>query len=122
MADTEKIVYILTHAGEDSERATFPLTLATAAQAMDVEAVIALQGTAVFLAKKGYLEHVAACGLKPLKELVDTFLEAGGKIMVCAPCIKERKIKQEDLIEGAEITAAGKLNQEILTANACLVY
>ena len=43
--------------GEDPERATFPLMLANAAQAMDVEAVVVLQGTGVYLAKKGYAEH-----------------------------------------------------------------
>jgi hypothetical protein len=44
MAETEKMVYIVTHAGEDPERATFPFMLATAAQAMEVEVVVALQG------------------------------------------------------------------------------
>ena len=65
MAEAEKMVYIITHAGEDPERATFPFMLATAAQAMEVEAVVALQGVSVFLAKKGYLEHVVAAGLPP---------------------------------------------------------
>ena len=122
MSDSQKIAYIVTHAGEDPERATFPFTLATAAQAMEVEAVICLQGVSVFLARKGYIEHVAACGLKPLRELLDTFLEMGGRLLVCQPCINERRIGTDDLIEGAEPTAAGKLNTEILSADATLVY
>jgi len=122
MAEAEKMVYIVTHAGEDPERATFPFMLATAAQAMEVEAVVALQGVSVFLAKKGYLEHVAAAGLPPLKDLVTRFFEAGGKLLICTPCIRERNIEESDLIEGAELIAAARLNQEILTANATLVY
>ena len=51
MAEKEKIVYIVTHAGEDPERATFPFMFATAAQAMEVEAVVTLQGS-VFWRKK----------------------------------------------------------------------
>jgi hypothetical protein len=43
----EKIVLIATHAGEDPERATFPLLVANAAQSMDVEAVVVLQGIGV---------------------------------------------------------------------------
>jgi predicted peroxiredoxin len=122
MAEAEKMVYIVTHAGEDPERATFPFMLATAAQAMEVEVVVALQGVSVFLAKKGYLEHVAAAGLPALKDLVGRYLEAGGKLLICTPCIRERNIKESDLIEGAELIAAARLNQEILSANATLVY
>ncbi len=122
MAETEKIVYIVTHAGEDPERATFPFMLATAAQAMEVEAVVALQGVSVFLAKKGYLENVAAAGLPALKDLVNNYLESGGKILICTPCIRERNIEESDLIDGSELVAAARLNQEILSANATLVY
>lgn len=122
MAEKEKIVYIVTHGAEDPERASFPFMLANAAQTMEVEAVVALQGTAVFLAKKGFLDHVSAAGLPPLKKLVDNFLSEGGKLLVCVPCIRERKIEETDLIEGAAATAAAALTQEILTANATLVY
>ncbi|NIQ92501.1 MAG: multidrug transporter [Deltaproteobacteria bacterium] len=122
MADTEKMVYIVTHSGEDPERATFPFMLATAAQAMEVEVVVALQGVSVFLAKKGYVDHIMAAGLPALKDLVDNFLEAGGKLLICTPCVKDRNIEESDLIEGTELIAAARLNQEILSANATLVY
>jgi len=122
MADKEKIVYIVTHGAEDPERASLPFVLASAAQVMEVEAVVALQGTAVFLGKKGCLEHVFAAGLPPLKDLVANFLNEGGKLLVCVPCIRERKILEADLIEGAQPTAAAALTQEILSANATLVY
>jgi uncharacterized protein involved in oxidation of intracellular sulfur len=122
MAEAEKMVYIVTHAAEDPERATFPFMLATAAQAMEVEVVVALQGVSVFLAKKGFLEHVMAAGLPALKDLVNTYLESGGKLLVCTPCVRDRNIEESDLIEGAELIAAARLNQEILSANATLVY
>jgi predicted peroxiredoxin len=122
MAEKEKIIYILTHAGEDPERASLPFVLASAAQVMEVEAVVALQGTAVYLAKNGYLEHVFAAGLPSLKDLVANFLGEGGKLLVCVPCIRERKIVEAALIEGAVPTAAAALTQEILSANATLVY
>jgi uncharacterized protein involved in oxidation of intracellular sulfur len=96
--------------------------LATAAQAMEVEVVVALQGVSVFLAKKGYLEHVVAAGLPALKDLVNNYLESGGKLLICTPCIRDRNIEESDLIEGSELIAAARLNQEILSANATLVY
>ena len=122
MAEPEKIVYIVTHAGEDPERASLPFVLANAAQAMDIEAVVALQGTAVFLATDHCLDHVFAAGLPPLRKLVDNFLEAGGRLLVCTPCIKERQIEESHLFAGTIPVAAATLTQEILSANATLVY
>ena len=122
MAENEKIVYIVTHGGEDPERASLPFVLANAAQVMDVEAVVALQGTGVFLATDHCLDHVFAAGLPPLRTLVDNFLEAGGRLLVCTPCIKERKIEESQLFKGAIPVAAATLTQEILSANATLVY
>ena len=118
----EKIVYINTCAGESPEKASLPFVLANAALTMEVEAVVVLQGTGVYLAKKGYADNVFAAGLPPLKELMKSFLEAGGRILVCVPCIRERKIDESDLVEGAEPTAAAKLTLELLSANATLVY
>jgi predicted peroxiredoxin len=122
MADTERLVFIMTHGPEDPDRATIPLAMANAALAMEVEVVIVLQGTAVLLAKQGCLEHIFAANFPPLKELVDNFFAQGGKLLVCVPCLKSRKFEESDLIAGAQATAAGKLIQEILGANSTLVF
>ena len=79
--EKEKIVLIATHAGEDPERAVFPFMLATAGQAMDVEAVVVLQGDGAYLAKKGYADDISFPGLTPLKSLIDTYVANGGKIL-----------------------------------------
>jgi predicted peroxiredoxin len=122
MSDTEKMVYVLTHGVEDPERCTFPFVLAGAAMAMDIECTVVFQGAAVFLLKKGILEHVAVPGLTPLKELVDIFLEMGGELLVCIPSLEERGIEATDVIEGTSLVAAGKVVNCILEADATLVY
>lgn len=122
MAEKEKIVYISTNGPENPEKASLPFVLANAAMVMEVDALVALQGPAVFLAKKGILEHVHAAGFAPLKELVESFIEQGGKLGVCVPCIQEREIDEADLIEKAEPIAGGSLTEEIISANATLVY
>jgi predicted peroxiredoxin len=119
---TEKIVIIATHGPEDPERATIPFVVANAALAMDVQAIIVLQGTGVLLAKKGCYEHVFCAGFDPLKKQVDNFLEFGGKILVCIPCIQERQITNDMLIEKAEPAKAGRVVQEALDAKAVLNY
>ena len=82
MSEHEKIVFIATHDRGDPERATFPLMLANAAQAMDVEAVVVLQGNGVYLAQKGYAENIVFPGLTPLKQLVDSYVAHGGTFLV----------------------------------------
>ncbi len=81
MAEPEKLVLVATHAKEDPERATFPLLVATAAQTMDVEAVVILQGDGVYLAKKGYADDITFPGLTPLKTLIESFVANGGKLL-----------------------------------------
>jgi uncharacterized protein len=80
--EKEKLVFIATRAGEDPERAIFPFMLATVAQTMDMEAVVVLQGTGVYLAQKGYAETVSFPGLTPLKQLIDSYVDNGGKILL----------------------------------------
>jgi len=121
--ETEKIVIIVTSGPENQEKVTLPFVMATAAQSMDVEVTVILQAAAVLLAKKGGCgENVHAPGLMPLKTLIDTFIELGGKLLLCTPCIKERDIKEDQLIEGSQLIAAGTVISEVLEAKAVLTY
>jgi predicted peroxiredoxin len=118
----EKMVIIATHGAEDPERATLPFVVGNAAVAMEVGVTVVLQGTAVILAKKGCYEHVFASGFDPLKKLVDSFLELGGEIFICIPCIEVRHITPEMMIDGVKLVKAGKVVQSCLEANAVLNY
>ncbi len=120
--DTEKVTIIATHGPEDPERATFPFMMGNAALVMDCEAVIILQGTAVLLAQKGVYEHIAAAGLPALADQIDTFLQSGGKLLVCGPCVNERKIGIELLVEGSELIAGARVIQEVTESKATLNY
>lgn len=122
MEDKEGVVIIITYAGEDPERATIAFVMGNAALAMDEKATIVLQGGGVFLAKKGFAEHVCAGGFDPLKKLVDSFLDLGGKLFVCVPCIKARHIEETDLIEKATLVAAGTIINECCNAKAVVSY
>jgi uncharacterized protein involved in oxidation of intracellular sulfur len=118
----EKIVIFGTHGPEDPERASLPFVIGNAALVMEVDAVVFLQGTAVLLAKEGCYEHVFAAGLPPLKDLMDSFVEQGGTILVCTPCIQERKIAKDMLLEQAIPVKAGRAVMEILEANNVMTY
>jgi predicted peroxiredoxin len=119
----EKILCLCTNGSNDLERAAMPFVMANAALAMDVKAMIALQGEAVYLAKRGYVDTLPSPGgFEPLSKLIRDFMELGGELRVCVPCIKIRNIPESDLIDGAKTTAAGALNVEALNAKAVYTY
>mgnify|MGYP001819154775 CR=1 FL=1 len=118
----EKLVIIATHAEESPDKATIPFVMGSAALAMDVDVSIILQVTGVYLALKGYADHVHAAGFPPLLELQETFFEAGGKLLVCSPCMQARKIKPEDLVPQAEVIAGASLVSEVLSATNVVSY
>ena len=118
----EKLVIVATHGGEDPERATLPFVAANAALAMDVAATVILQATAVTLAVQGCYEHVFAAGLPPLEDLVDSFVEQGGTLLVCTPCLEARKIEATSLITGTSPVKAARVVMEILEATNVVSY
>ncbi|KPK34025.1 MAG: multidrug transporter [Phycisphaerae bacterium SG8_4] len=118
----EKIVIFGTHGPEDPERASLPFVIGNAALVMEVDVVVMLQGTAVILAKQGCYEHVFAAGLPPLKDLVDSFLEQGGTLLICTPCIQERAITGEMLLDQAIPVKAARAVMEILEATSVMTY
>jgi predicted peroxiredoxin len=118
----EKLVIISTMGNEHPEKATIPFVMATAAQATDVEVVVIMQSNAVVLAKIGEAEKVVATGFMPVKQLIETYIDMGGKLLLCSPCLKERNITKEDLINGSEIIAAGTVISEVMSAKSVLTY
>lgn len=119
----EKVLYLSTHGDENLDKASIPFVLANGALAMDIKATVILQANAVIFAKKGFAETVpAGGGFPPMQKLLADFVELGGTIQVCGPCIKERGITPEDLIDGATVTAAGQVNIAAIEADAVFVY
>ncbi len=119
----EKIVLMCTHGPEDPERATIPFVIATAAQASNVDVVMGFQVNGVMLMRQGCAEHVFAAGFPPLKDLVTAYLEAGGKLFVCGPCVNSRKLDpQRDFIEGATVMNAAAFVKEFTEATNVMVY
>ena len=122
MAENEKLVIISTIGDENHEKATLPFVLATAAQASDVEVVVILQANAVVLAKQGEAEKINAKDFMPLKDLFEAYVNAGGKFLLCSPCLKARNIAKEELINGSSIIAAGTVVSEVMSAKSVVTY
>ena len=118
----QKVTVFATHGPEDPERATLPFLMANAALVEGCESVVILQGPGVLLAKQGIVEHVFGATLPALSEQLASFLGGGGRLLACTPCLRERKIEPEMLIEGVELTNAAHVIKEVTESSATLNY
>jgi predicted peroxiredoxin len=118
----EKLVFMVLHGPAEPEHATIPFVMACAALASDVEVVIGLQAAGVELGRVGGVDGVEAPGFPPLGKLVADFQGLGGRLLVCAPCLKSRDITPDQLLDGSEVVAAGRFIAEITSATNSLVY
>ena len=104
-----KFCVSLTCAKDNPDKATVAFVVANAAVASDKEVVVFLSTEGVRLGVKGYADGIAEEGFAPLKDLIANFAAAGGKIYVCSPCFKRRKLDETALVAGAVIVGGAKL-------------
>jgi len=117
-----KFCVSLTHAKEDADRATVAFVVANAAVASDKETIVFLSTEGVRLGVKGYADDVHEEGFAPLKDLLSNFAQAGGKIYVCSPCFKRRKLDETNLVAGAVIVGGAKLVEFLGEGSPCVSY
>ena len=104
-----KLCVSITHAKNDTDKATVGFVVANASVASAQQTLVFLSTEAVRIAVKGYAEEIHEEGFAPLKELVSNYVKAGGTIYVCSPCFKKRGLDEKALIEGATIVGGAKL-------------
>lgn len=98
-----------THAKDNTDKATIGFVIANAALGSEKDTMVFLMAEGVRLAQQGYAADIHEEGFSPLKDLMANFASAGGKIFVCSPCFKRRKLDETKLVPGATIVGGAKL-------------
>jgi predicted peroxiredoxin len=119
---SEKICVSLTFAKDNTDKATVAFVIANAAVASNQETLVFLSIEGVRLAEKGYADDIHEEGFAPLKQLMDNFIAAGGKLFVCSPCFKKRSLDEGKLIDGALIVGGAKLVEFLSQGAASISY
>jgi predicted peroxiredoxin len=104
-----KFVVMLTCAKDNTDKATVAFVVANAAVASDKKTLVFLSIEGTRLSQNGYAEDIHEEGFAPLRDLMKSFVEAGGEIYVCSPCFKKRKLDETNLVPGAVIVGGAKL-------------
>lgn len=117
-----KFCVSLTCSKDNSDKATVAFVVANAALGSDKETMVFLSIEGVRLSQKGYAGDIREEGFAPLQELMDNFVKGGGKIFVCSPCFKKRKLDETALVAGATIVGGAKLVEFLSGGSPCVTY
>ncbi len=117
-----KFCVSLTRAKDDTDKATVGFVVANAALGCEQETMVFLSTEGVRLAVEGYADDIHEDGFAPLKELIDSFVDSGGTILVCSPCLKKRGLDESKLITGATIVGGAKLVEFLADGSPCVSY
>lgn len=91
MAD--RLLINLTRGPDEPDRITVAFVMANAALALDKSVVVLLATEGVRVADGRVLASVAEQGFPPLQDLWNNFLEAGGEVWACTPCVQKRHLE-----------------------------
>jgi len=117
-----KFCISLTHAKDNTDKATVAFVVANAAVASDRETMVFLSTEGVRLGVRGYADDIHEEGFAPLRELMANFAAAGGKIYVCSPCFRRRKLDENNLVAGAILVGGAKLVEFLADGSPCISY
>lgn len=110
MSETKakKLVIVITHNAND-DKATVGFTIANAALSIGMQVGVFLTSDGVELGRQDSTELTLVRPFKPLRELVEGFLEKGGLVWSCSPCFQHRGLKPEENHEKVIVTGAGPM-------------
>ncbi|MCI0589222.1 MAG: DsrE family protein [Planctomycetes bacterium] len=117
-----KFCVSLTHALDNPDKATVGFVVANAAVASGKETMVFLSTEGVRLSQRGFADEIHEEGFLPLRELMDNFAKAGGKLFVCSPCFKKRSLDEGKLVAGAAVVGGAKLVEFLSDGSPCITY
>ena len=100
---TGKAAISLTTGLEDPERVTVAFLVAVGAAEGGRDTLMFLTKEAVRLMTDGVAIGTACDGCPPLPSLLERYVAAGGRYLVCPICFQARALDANDLITGAEL-------------------
>lgn len=113
MDEAHKELVVLMTKGADHELSSVGFTIANGGITAGFKVYAFMTSSAVDLLRKRAADMPHVPPLESLKALITDFLNRGGTIWACPPCVKARGYTQEDLIEGVKIVGASAMHERL---------
>ena len=122
MSEKKKMVIVVS-SGMNEERSSVAWSVANGGIATGFEVTMFLVSSGVDWVRKGAADKAHLNPLDPpMKEMIQTVIDAGGGILVCPPCAGVRGYDAEDLIEGATLAGSAAMHALIAEGAATLAF
>ena len=106
---SERVLVILSCGTNNPNRATRALFFAMVAKKKGREVAVFLLDEAVYLAKRGIINHLQAATGDSADDHLQYLQEYGVPLLVCTPCAVTRQIGEADLVKGARMAKGDEL-------------
>lgn len=118
---SDKLVVLITK-GIESELSSVAFTIANGGITAGLKVSVFLTSTGIDLVRKGGQRMTHVPPLDPLSSLIENFLERGGTIWACPPCVTARGYTEADMLDGVVIVGASAMHAEIKQGAATLSF
>jgi predicted peroxiredoxin len=109
MAEEKRKLVVTISTDANGDRSTVGLTVANAALSAGMEVLVFLASDGVGLAREGAADLAHIRPFKPLSELIDAFVEAGGAVVACGSCLQYRGISPDRMEPKIEVSGVATL-------------
>jgi predicted peroxiredoxin len=120
-AGTDQLVILMTK-GIDQELSSVAFTIANGGITAGLKVSIFLTSAAIDLVRRNGQRMTHVAPMEPLAKMMEDFINRGGLIWACPPCVQSRGYSQADLIEGVTIVGASAMHAKIKEGAATLSF
>lgn len=122
MSENKKLVVVVT-SGFNDERSSVAWSVANGAIGSDMQVTMFLVSSGVDWVRKGAADQARLNPLDPpVKDMIQTVIDNGGKILVCPPCAGVRGYAQDDLIDGVTLAGSVAMLDHVQKGAATLTF
>lgn len=122
MTEKKKMVIVVSN-GLDDERSSVAWSVANGGIGIGFEVNMFLVSSGVDWVRKGAANKSHPNPLDPpMKDMIRTVFDAGGKIFVCPPCADVRGYEKDDLVEGVTLAGSVAMHDLIAQGAATLTF
>jgi len=122
MSEQKKLVVVVTN-GFDDERSSVAWSVANGAIGSNMQVTMFLVSSGVDWVRKGAVDNARPNPLDPpVKDMIQTVIDNGGRILVCPPCAGVRGYEKDDLIDGVTFAGSVAMLDEVQQGASTLTF